>query len=91
MAACCCWPYLNCELIVNGKNLKSVIPAKQFRHHIPCVEQNHEIQTDFGGPIFDDNGNEVYFLAATERLSKYPIACIYEKAKRPNVQKFLDM
>ena len=35
-----------------GKNFKSVNPAKQFQPHIPCVEPNHEIQTDFGGPFF---------------------------------------
>ena len=42
-----------------GKNLKFVIPAKQFNPHIPCVEPNQEIQIDFGGPIFDEKGNEI--------------------------------
>ena len=74
-----------------GKNLKSFIPAKQFNPHKPCVEPNQEIQTDFGGPIFDEKGNEVYFLAAIDRFSKYPTAYIYGKANRPNVLKFLDM
>ena len=63
-----------------GKNLKSVIPAKQFTPHIPCVEPNQEIQIDFGGLIFDEKGNEVYFLAAIDRFSKYPTAYIYDKA-----------
>ena len=76
---------------VIGKNLKSVIPAKQFNPHIPCVEPNQEIQIDFGGPIFDDKGNEVYFLATIDRFSKKPTACIYDKANGPNVLKFLDM
>ena len=63
MATHCWWPNMNRELIVKatecktctaiGKNLKSVIPAKQFRPHIPCVELNQEIQIDFGGPSFD--------------------------------------
>ena len=74
-----------------GKNLKSVIPAKQFHPHVPCVEPNQEIQIDFEGPIFDENGNEVYFLAATDCFSKYPTACINDKANGPNVLKFLDM
>ena len=74
-----------------GKNLKSVIPAKQFNSHIPCVEPNQEIQIDFEGPIFDEKGNEVYFLAAIDRFSKYPTAYIYDKANGPNVLKFLDM
>ena len=92
---------MNRELIVKateckpwtaiGENLKSVIPAKQFRPHIPCVEQNQEIQNDFGEPTFDERGNEVYFLAAIDRFSKYPTECIYEKANGPNVLKFLDL
>ena len=32
-----------------GKNLKSIIPAKQFRPHVPYVEPNQEIQIDFAG------------------------------------------
>ena len=76
---------------VIGKNLKPVIPAKQFHPHVPCVEPNQEIQTDFGGPIFDEKGTEIYFLAAFDRFSKYPTACIYDKANRPNDLKFLDM
>ena len=100
MATHCWWPYMHRELIVKsteckpctviGKNLKSVIPAKQFTPHIPCVEPNQEIQIDFGGPIFGEKGNEVYFLAAIDRFSKYPTAYIYDKANGPNVLKFLD-
>ena len=55
------------------------------------VEQNQEIQIDFAGPIFDEKGNEIYFLAAIDRFSKYPTACIYYKSNGPNVLKFLDM
>ena len=101
MATHCWWPYMHRELIVKateckpctviGKNLKSVIPAKQFNPHIPFVEPNKEIQIDFGGPISDEKGNEVYFLAAIDRFSKYPTAYIYDKANGPNVLKFLDI
>ena len=101
MATHCWWPYMHRELIVKateckprtaiGKNLKSVIPAKQFTPHVPCVEPNQEIQIDFGGPIFDEKNTEVYFLAAIDRFSKYPTAYVYEKANGPNVLKFLDM
>ena len=73
-----------------GKNLKSVIPAKQFNPHTPCVEPNQDIKIVFGGPIFDEKGNEIYFLAAIDRFSKYHTACIYDKANGPNVLKFLD-
>ena len=101
MATHCWWPYIHRELIVKateskpciviGKNLKSIIPAKHFNPHIPCVEPNQEIQIDFGGPIFEEKGNEVYFLAAIYRFPKYPTAYIYDKANGPNVSKFLDM
>ena len=101
MATHCWWPYIHRDIIVKateckpctviGKNLKSIIPAKQFNPHIPCVEPNQEIQIDFGGPFFDEKGNEVYFLAAIDRFSKYSTAYIYDKANGPNVLKFLDM
>ena len=75
---------MNRELIVKAteckpcttisKNLRSVIPAKQFRPHIPCVEPNQETQIDFGGPIVDEKCNEVCFLDAIDRFSKYPTA-----------------
>ena len=69
------------------KDPKSVTPAKQFRPLVPSVEPNQEIQIDFGGPIFNEKGNEVYFLAAIDRFSKYPTACFYEKANGQNVLK----
>ena len=71
-----------------GKNLKSVIPATQSKPHIPCVEPYQELQIDLGGPIFGETGDEVYFLTAIDRFSKYPTACLYEKTNGPNV---LDM
>ena len=57
MAQHCWWPYMNRDLLVKaiecksctaiGKNLKSVIPAKQFKAHTPCIVPNQEIQIDF--------------------------------------------
>ena len=101
MAKHCCWSYMHRQLIIKateckpctmiGKNLKPVIPAKQFNHHTPCFEPNQEIQIDFGGPIFDEKGNQVYFLAAIDHFSKYPTAYIYDKANGPNFIKFLNM
>ena len=49
------------------------------------------MQIEFGGPIFVEKGNEVYFLAAIDRFSKYSTACLYEKANGPNVLKLWDM
>ena len=92
------WPYMNRELIVKatewktctaiGKNLRSVIPAKQFWLHVPCVEPNQETQKEYGGPIFNKKGNEVYFLAAIDPFSEYLTAFFYEKDIGPNVLKF---
>ena len=89
MATHCWWSFMNRELIVEAtewkpfaaisKNLKSIILAKQFQSHIACLEPNQEIQIGFGGPIFDEKGREVFFLAAVDRFSKYPTACIYQK------------
>ena len=62
-----------------SKTSISISPAKQFRPLVPCVEPNQEIQIGFGGPICIEKGNEVYFLAAIDRFSKYPTACFYEK------------
>ena len=101
IATHCWWPYMHREFIVKatefkphtviGKNLISVIPAKQFHPHIPCVEPNQEIQIDFGGPILDEKGNEIYFLAAFDRFSKHPTACIYDKANGQNFLRFLEI
>ena len=48
-------------------------------------------QIRFGGPIFDEKGTEIFFLAASDRFSKYPTACIYDKSNGPNVLKPLDI
>ena len=53
-----------------GKHPKSVILAKQFQPHTPCAEPNLEIQNDFGGRIYDEKGDEIYFLAAIECFFK---------------------
>ena len=57
----CWWPYMNRDLLVRaiecksctaiGKNLRSIIPATQFKAHKPCIVPNQEIQIDFAEPI----------------------------------------
>ena len=101
MAKDCWWPYMNRQLIVRatqckpcsviGKNLKSVFPVEQFQQVVPYFQPNQEIQINFEGPIFDGKTNEINFLATTDRFSKYPTACFYDKVNGPNVLKFLDM
>ena len=96
----CWWPYINRDLLVKviecksctkiGKNLKPVIPARQFKAHTPCIVQNQEIQLDFAGSINNEKEHEIYSLTCFDRFSKYPSAEIFENAKASNVIKFLD-
>ena len=100
MAQHCWWPYINRDLLVKaiecksctaiGKNLKPVIPAKQFKAHTPCIVPNQEIQIDFAGPINNENEHEIFILKCIDRFSKYPSAEIFENANASNVIKFLD-
>ena len=73
-----------------GKNLKSVIPAKQFKAHTPCIVPNQEIQIDFAGPINNEKEHEIYILTCIYRSSKYPSAELVHNANASNVIKFLD-
>ena len=78
MAQHCWWPYMNRDLLVKaiecksctaiGKNLKSVIPAKQFKAHTPCIVPNQEIQIDFAGPINNEKEHEIYILTCIDRF-----------------------
>ena len=100
MAQHCWWPYINRDLLLKAiecnsctaisENLKSVIPAKQFQAHTPCIVPNQEIQIDFAGPIINEKEHEIYILTCIDRFSKYPSAEIFENANASNVIKFLD-
>ena len=50
---------------------------------------NEEIQIDFGGPIFNENNQEIYFLACTDRFSKIPTAKVIDRANADNILKFI--
>ena len=73
-----------------GKKLKSIIPAKQFQAHKPCIVPNQEIQINFAGPITNEKDHEFYILTCIDRFSKYPSAEIFDSANASNVNKFLD-
>ena len=100
MAQHCWWSYMNRDLLVRaiecksciaiGKILKSIIPAKQFQAHKPCIVPNQEIQIDFAGPINNEKDHEIYILICIDRFSKYPSAEIFDNANASNVIKFLD-
>ena len=73
-----------------GKNLKSIIAAKQFQANKTCIIPNQEILTDYAGPINNEKSHEVYILTCIDRFSKYPSAEIFDNANASNVIKFLD-
>ena len=93
------WPFINRDLINKsktcrpctefGKNLKSIIPKTKWSPLKPCVEPNEEIQLDFGGPILDGQGREVYFLACIDRFSKFPTLKLCNNANATNIEHFL--
>ena len=94
------WPFVNRDLINKsktcrpcsefGKNLKSLIPKTKWAPLPRCSEPNEEIQIDFGGPIIDGQGREIYFLACIDRFSKFPTLKLYNNANGPNIEKFLN-
>ena len=73
-----------------GKNLKSIIPKTRWAPLPPCSDPNEEIQLDFGGPIMDGQGREVYFLACIDRFSKFLTLKLVANASGPNIEKFLN-
>ena len=72
-----------------GKNLKSIIPANKLAPLKLCKVPNEEIQIDFGGPIYNEKNQEIYFLAFIDRFSKLPIAEVFDRANADNILKFL--
>ena len=93
------WPFINRNLINKsktcrpctdfGKNFKSIIPKTKWSPMKPCVEPNEERQIDFGGPLLDGQGREVYFLACIDRFSKFPTLKLYNNANATHIEHFL--
>ena len=100
MAQYCWWPYMNKDLFVRaieckpciaiGRNLKSIIPIKQYQAHKPCIVRNQEIQIDFARPINNKKDHEICVLTCIDRFSNYPSAEIFDNANASNIIKFLD-
>ena len=64
------------------KNLKSFIPLKSFTPLKLCNVPNKEIQIDFGGPIYNEKNQEVFFLACIDRFSEFPTAEVSDKCTK---------
>ena len=71
------------------KNLKSIIPPNKWAPLKLCKVPNEEFQIDFGGPIYNEKNEEIYFLACFDRFSKYPKAEAFDRANADNILKFL--
>ena len=72
-----------------AKKLKSIVPANKWASLKLCKVSNEEIQTHFGGPIYNEKNKEVYFLACIDRFSEFPRAEVFDKANADNSLKFL--
>ena len=93
------WPYMHRDIVTKtakfnpcvkiGKKLKYIIPANKWAPLKSCKVPNEEIQFDFGGPIYNEKNQEVYFLACIDRFSKFPTTEVFDRANADNILKFL--
>ena len=93
------WPYMHrditsktakCNPFVKiGKNLKSIIPANKWAPLKLCKVPNEEVQFDFGGHIYKEKNQTVYFPACIDRFSKFPTAEVFDRANTDNISKFV--
>ena len=66
------WPYMHRDLLSKtakcnpcvkiGQNLKSINSSSKWAPFKLCKVPNEDIQLDFGGPIYNEKNQEVYFL-----------------------------
>ena len=99
MATHAWWPYMHRDIITKtakcnpcvkiGKNLKSIILANKWAQLKLCKVPNEELQIDFGGLIYNEKNQEIYFLACIDRFSKFPTAEVFDRANADNILKFL--
>ena len=99
MAVNAWWPFMHRDLLSKtvkcnpcvkfGKNLKSIIPSSKWAPLKLCKVPNEEIRIDFGGPIYNEKNQEVYFLACIDCFSKFPTTEVFERANAQNILKFL--
>ena len=50
-----------------------------------CEVPNQDIQMDFGGPTYNEKGQEVYLLACIDRFSKLQTAEVFDRVNAKNV------
>ena len=99
MATHAWWPYMHRDIATKiskcnpcvkiGKNLKPFIRANNWAPLKLCKVPNEEYQIDFGGPIYNEKNQEIYFLACIDRFLKFPTAEVFDRANADNFLKFL--
>ena len=93
------WPYMHRDIVTKtaklnpcvkiGKKLKYIIPANKWAPLKMCKVPNEGIQIDFGGPIYNEKNQDVYFLASIDRFSTFPRTEVFDRANADNTLKFL--
>ena len=73
------------------RNLEPVIPSSKRMPLRLCKVSNIELQVDFGGPIFNEKTQEVYFSIYIRQFSKYPMAGVFKNANADNLHHFLEV
>ena len=68
--------------------MQFLIPTNKWAPLKLCKVPNEEIQIDFGGPIYNENNQEVYFLETIDRFSKFPTAEVFDRANADKILKF---
>ena len=101
MATHAWWPYMHRDIISKtakcnpcvkiDKNLKTIIPANKWAPLKLCKVSNEEIHIDFGGPIYNDKNQEVFFPACIDRFSKFPTAEVFDRANTDNILSFVQV
>ena len=89
------WPFMHRDLLIKtakcnpcvkiGKNLKSTKLSSNWVPLKLCKVPNEETQIDFGGPIYNEKNQEVYFLACIDRFSEFPTAEVAEISSRQRI------
>ena len=99
-AQCLWWPRTprdivnlckNCrECTKLDKNLKPMSPFKMYKSLTPLNAPNEELQLDHAGPLSSGAGNQVCFLLAIDRFSRYPSAKLTKTTGANKILKFLE-